>query len=175
MLLTPEEFLAIELQMGISADNEVFMKLAEDTTKMVDFTPESIMDFGAGVGAYTYAFKKKFPNTKAFEIWKPHQQYIRHKFPDIELLDEPETTDLMLFIEVAEHMTDMEIINLFNKIAPQRILFSSTPYPSSNDAEWGHINLKQPSAWDAMFDFFGYDLERPLNKPTAWAKMYKRR
>lgn len=175
MLLTPEEFLAIELNMGISADNEGFMQLAEDTANQIDFEVDSIMDFGAGIGAYTHAFKKKFPNTKAFEIWEPHQQYIKLKFPDIELMDEPQTTDLMLFIEVAEHMTDHEIISLFNKIAPQRILFSSTPYPATNDAEWGHINLKQPQAWDAMFDSFGYDLERPLNKPTAWAKMYKRR
>jgi hypothetical protein len=63
------------------------------------------------------------------------------------------------------------------EIQPVFIIFSSTPFshPQAEwDIQWGHINLKQPPAWEAFFLRYGYALAQERPPVTAWAMLFKR-
>lgn len=177
MQLTPEQFLKTELSIGVSADNPDFIRLAEHTEQMItklDLPVLTVLDYGAGTGVYADAFRRAWYDVKVYEMWEPHRAYIAEKFPELVLVDKPVTTDLMLFIEVAEHMTDKEIRALFKKIRPAYILFSSTPFQSENDEAWGHINVKHTGQWLGFFDRLGYEPHMAdVGFPTAWAMVLR--
>jgi hypothetical protein len=79
----------------------------------------------------------------------------------------------MAFIEVAEHMTDQQLFELFEKIKPTYILFSSTSVSNPEfDLQWGHINLKQQAEWDIFFNQIGYNILRQVSYPTNYSKIY---
>jgi 2-polyprenyl-3-methyl-5-hydroxy-6-metoxy-1,4-benzoquinol methylase len=176
-MITPQQFLETELSMGISLDNPNFLALAEATVKQLDIQYVTVMDYGAGIGVYANAFHEAGKKVKVFEIWEPHRQYIKDKLPHIEIIDRPQPfVDLMLWIEVAEHMTDQEISTLMSKINPEHILFSSTSQHSPGfDEQWGHINIKEQSEWIQLFDRFGYVLIQDLQYPTPYTKLFKRK
>lgn len=174
--ISPEEFLSVELGAGISADNPEFRNLARVTAREMRWMGiRTVLDFGAGTGVYSEAFRQAGFRTFAFEIWEAHRAYIRGKFPRVRLVEQPLTTDLMLFIETAEHMSDREIRDLFARVSPAYVLFSSTSRRTEWDAEWGHINVKEQSEWVRFFDRLGYDLERTFEVPTPWTKFFRRR
>jgi 2-polyprenyl-3-methyl-5-hydroxy-6-metoxy-1,4-benzoquinol methylase len=81
----------------------------------------------------------------------------------------------MLFIEVAEHMTDKELTVLFKKIKPNYILFSSTPNVTDSDNDWGHINIKPKEEWLTFFEKKGYVLEKFVTLPTEWSIILKKK
>jgi hypothetical protein len=110
-----------------------------------------------------------------YEIFEAHCEYIREKAPHLKIVKKPITTDVMAFIEVAEHMTDKELNALFKKIKPNYILFSSTSERKPGwDESWGHINIKEQPEWDAFFEGYGYKVEKQLSIPTPWAKLYSK-
>jgi 2-polyprenyl-3-methyl-5-hydroxy-6-metoxy-1,4-benzoquinol methylase len=174
-MISPEQFLQTEITMGISFDNEQFVNLANYTAEqMKGYNITTVLDYGAGTGVYADAFHKLGFDVKCFEIWEAHQNYIKANAPHLEIISKPITTDLMLFIEVAEHMTDKEIKALFKKIKPKYILFSSTSESKPGwDEQWGHINIKQQNEWVDMFFDFGYKLSKELSQPTTYTKLFE--
>lgn len=174
MNYTPAQFLDYELQHGINADNPTFIALAESTVKAIKEPVISVLDYGAGTGVYSAAFHRAGYDVYAYEIWEEHRNYIGTKFPYVKFAAKPFTTDLMLFIEVAEHMTEQEIRKLFKEIRPKYILFSSTPEKNPGfDEDWGHINLRLEDEWLDLFDSLGFEYVRKLHTPTDWAFMLK--
>ena len=173
-MITTKEFLEKELEWGISFDNPTFKNLAKVTAEQFKDLPiESVMDYGAGTGVYSDAFYNEGLLVSVYEIWDEHKDYIRQNAPHLNIIHEPITTDLMAFIEVAEHMTDKEILSLFKKIKPTYVLFSSISEKSDFDEQWGHINVKPQAEWIAMFKKMGYELDRHLFNPTSWSKLFK--
>ena len=174
-MISPEQFLQTEITMGISFDNEQFVNLAKYTAEqMQGYNIKTVLDYGAGTGVYSDAFHKLGFDVKCFEIWEAHRNYIKDKAPHVEVISKPITTDLMLFIEVAEHMTDKEIKALFKKIKPKYILFSSTSESKPGfDEDWGHINIKAQTEWIELFNFFGYKLNKDLQLPTSYSKLFE--
>jgi len=178
--ITPDQFLKAELEWGISLENQNFVNLSNETLKqfnLSDYLKEegvkTCMDFGAGTGAYTLASINAGFDTYTFEIWDAHKNYMKERITNLQLIDKPIQTDLMLFIEVAEHMTDKEIKSLFKKIQPKYILFSSTSGTTDFDVEWGHINIKSQTDWIDFWYDLGYELNRKLNLPTEWSKLFR--
>ena len=175
MTLIEQQFIEQEIAMGITPDNKEFVELAASTIKqaktMVPFG--TLLDYGAGVGVYAEEARKAGYQVYVYEKFVAHRDFIGKRFPELEIIDEPITTDIMLFIEVAEHMTDKELDTLFDTIRPGYILFSSTPHSAPNDKEWGHINIKQQGKWIEFFKQKGYDLHKYLFVPTHWALMFK--
>jgi len=172
-MITPKEFLEKEIGWGISFENEEFRNLAKMTAQQLNSLPiKSIMDFGAGTGVYSDAFYNEGYETFVYEIWDEHKEYIRKQAPHLNIIDNPITTDLLALIEVAEHMTNKEIIDLFKAVKPIYVLFSSTSETTDYDAEWGHINIKQQDEWVLMFKRIGYELERNLVQPTQYSKLF---
>jgi 2-polyprenyl-3-methyl-5-hydroxy-6-metoxy-1,4-benzoquinol methylase len=80
----------------------------------------------------------------------------------------------MLWIEVAEHMTDQEIAKAMEIVKPRIILFSSTTHKTEFDQSWGHINIKSETQWTSMFRSFGYKLIDKPKTPTLWALTFQK-
>jgi 2-polyprenyl-3-methyl-5-hydroxy-6-metoxy-1,4-benzoquinol methylase len=174
MLITEQEFLEYELNHGIGMHNEFFKDLARNTVAQIEELPVvSVLDYGAGTGVYSDAYFKAGYDIKAFEIFKSHREYMAKETPYIEIIDNPITTDLLNFIETAEHMTDKELDYLFSKIEPNYILFSSTSQRVPGfDEQWGHISIKEQHEWDSYFKTKGYSKLKDLSLPTTWSKLY---
>jgi 2-polyprenyl-3-methyl-5-hydroxy-6-metoxy-1,4-benzoquinol methylase len=171
---TDKEFLDIELKMGVSLDNPQFMDLARNTVAQLNGYGASILDYGCGVGAYSKAAMEKGFQVYGFEKFKSHQEYLKTHLPDLLLFKKSfPKTDILMFIETAEHMTDDEINKLFEKINPIWILFSSTSQKTENDEMWGHINIKEQKEWDDMFFKLGYRVHKQVSLPTEWSKIYQ--
>lgn len=174
-MITDKEFLKAELEMGINPFNPDFINLCNATANAIEneIKFESVLDYGAGVGAYADAFHKKGHEVSCYEYFEAHREYMAEKMPHLNVIPKPITTDLMLFIEVAEHMTDKQLTALFKKIKPKHILFSSTPNTTYWDADWGHINIKTHEDWNATFVKLGFEFIKDLTLPTSWSKLYK--
>jgi hypothetical protein len=86
----------------------------------------------------------------------------------------PAKADLMLFIEVAEHMTDEEIVKAIETIDPKYILFSSTSKKTDQDFEWGHCNIKDQNEWVTFWLSMGYKVKQPLKYPTSWTMLLEK-
>lgn len=171
--ITGAEFLAQELEWGMSADNPDFVNLAKETIMQIaDLPIKTIMDYGAGVGVYAEQARLMGYDVSAYDIWESHRNYMADKFPDLRQVNEPITTDLMVWIEVAEHMTNDEINTLLNKIAPAYIMFSACNTHSDIDEYWGHINIKQPDEWHDFLSGYGYKCIKKLEYPTNHTFFY---
>ena len=175
-MIADNEFLQAELDMGINPFNPQFIALCNATVSEANkhATFETVLDFGCGVGAYSDAFNKAGYTVSAYDIFPAHQKYVKENLPHLTMVDKPLTTNLMLFIEVAEHMTNSELGGLFRRIKPNYILFSSTPETTEHDEAWGHINIKQEPEWIELFEKKGYELVSKLNHPTPWSLMFKK-
>jgi len=173
-MITPKEFLEKEIGWGISFANPSFKNLAKVTAEQFKDLPiKSVMDYGAGTGVYSDAFYNEGLLVSVYEIWDDHKDYIRQNAPHLNIIHEPITTDLMAIIEVAEHMTDKEILSLFKAVKPTYVLFSSTSEITDYDEQWGHINVKNQADWVLMFKRMGYELDRHLFYPTVYSKLFK--
>jgi 2-polyprenyl-3-methyl-5-hydroxy-6-metoxy-1,4-benzoquinol methylase len=172
-MMTDKEFLATEIQNGIGMHNPGFKELARLSVELIkDLEIKTVLDFGAGTGVYSDAFHQAGYDIKAFEIFKAHKDYMKYYVPHIEIVKKPITTDLLFFMETAEHMTDKELDSLFAKIQPKYVFFSSTSEKTDNDIAWGHINIKTQAEWDLFFELKGYSKVRDLTHPTYWSKLY---
>jgi len=175
MKLTDKEFLKKEIELAISPDNPEFVTLAELTVEQIKHLKNlKTIDFGAGVGVYSEQLRKAGFDVTPQDISKAHRDFIKKNYPDLNPVARPVKADLMIYIEVAEHQTDEEIIKTIEKISPKVILFSSTPHFSEIDTEWNHINIKSEDEWLNFFADLGYKKEKSLNYPTPWAMLLKK-
>lgn len=172
--LTDKDFLKVELDNGIRLDNPQFMDLAKHTISQLNGYGTTLIDYGCGVGAYAKAAMDWGFDVEVIEKFKAHREYIKENIPNIKIIRKLKSVDIMLFIEVAEHMTNDELVELFEQGQPKWIFFSSTPEVTAWDHAWGHINVKQPHEWDAFFATLGYRKHRDVSIPTAWSKIYER-
>jgi hypothetical protein len=100
--------------------------------------------------------------------------YVKENHPDLKVVVKPVKADFMYYIEVAEHMTDEEIVKALEKIHPEFILFSSTSETTENDEDWGHINIKPQFEWITFWEAMGYEVMNDLKYPTAWSKLLRK-
>jgi len=170
---TDKEFLDIELKMGVSLDNPQFMDLARNTVAQLNGYGSKILDYGCGVGAYSKAAIEHGFEVYAFEKFKAHKDYLKIHLPELKIVSKLPKTDILMFIETAEHMTDNQIALIFEQINPIWILFSSTSQKTANDEMWGHINVKEQKEWDDFFLQLGYRVHKQVTLPTEWSKIYQ--
>lgn len=170
---TDKDFLRVELENGISLENLQFLDLAKNTIAQLNGYGSTVIDYGCGVGAYAKAAIEAGYKVEAIEKFKAHKDYLKQRLPELKIINKLKNVDIMLFIEVAEHMTDKEIFALFEQGQPKWILFSSTSQKTANDEQWGHINVKEQHEWDDMFLKIGYRKHKDLTLPTEWSKIYQ--
>lgn len=173
MSITEKEFLLQGIEWGISADNPAFVELARKTAEQIDIPVKTVLDYGAGTGVYANEFKKLGYDVSCYEIWDAHRDYIKQHF-DLNIVSEPFNADLLVMIEVAEHMTNKEISDLFTSIKCPYLLFSGCNTTSDKDEYWGHINVKSTNDWHDMLKIFGYEILKKVDYPTDHTFIYKR-
>jgi len=172
--ITDKEFLRQGIEWGISAENQAFMQLAMGAMQQIQGLPvKTVLDYGAGVGAYAESARKLGYDVFAYDIWESCRGYMKQYFPELKQCDEPITTDLLVMIEVAEHMTDIEVHNLFSQIQPTFILFSGCNTSTVNDEYWGHVNIKQPEEWHEFLKRYGYQVREKVPTPTDHTFIYE--
>jgi len=176
-MITQEQFLKSEIEdMNLTLKNKAFVNLAKQVSNYVNqFNPESVIDYGCGTGVYSEVLRQDGFNIMAQDVWKTHRDYCKSQYQDLKVIARPKKADFMLFIEVAEHMTDSEIVEAIEAIQPETILFSSTPEHTENDESWGHINIKTDGEWIGFFDQLGYEMYESPKTPTIWAITFKKK
>ena len=176
MKITEKEFLEAELNtLNLTMNNPDFVELAQQVADYLKkYQPDTVIDFGCGTGVYSEVMRQNDFNIVAQDIFKSHRDYCKDNYPDLKVIARPVKADLMLFIEVAEHMEDQEIQEAVFKINPVFILFSSTPETTDFDIEWGHVNIKQEEQWVEMWKKLGYKVIDKPQTPTLWALMLEK-
>jgi 2-polyprenyl-3-methyl-5-hydroxy-6-metoxy-1,4-benzoquinol methylase len=175
MKLSEQEFLKVELENGIGFHNPKFISnRAKDAKMMLPYKDMKAIDYGAGTGVYSSEFSKVGFDIVAQDISKAHRDYIREHCPELKVILKPVKKELMLFIEVAEHMTDQEIYNAIEAIDPKVILFSSTSQKTDFDIQWGHCNIKPQDEWVTFWKAIGYKVIAEPGRPTKWTKLLEK-
>jgi 2-polyprenyl-3-methyl-5-hydroxy-6-metoxy-1,4-benzoquinol methylase len=175
MKLTDDEFLKKELEIGVGFHNPNFIRNRDkDAKMMLPYVNLKAIDYGAGCGVYAEQFRKAGFDIVAQDISKAHRDYIRQHCPDLKVIAKPVKKDLMLFVEVAEHMTDEEIVKAIEKIDPKIILFSSTSQKTEQDILWGHCNIKPQTEWVTFWEAMGYKVIARPGRPTKWTMILER-
>ena len=172
-MISEEEFLKAEIEtLNLTMNNELFVGLAKSVANYCKkFDPSSVIDYGCGTGVYSEVMRLEGFNIMALDVFKSHRDYCKQNYSELKVIARPKEADLMLFIEVAEHMTDQEIKNAIDIIEPRVILFSSTPHTTENDEMWGHINIKGEQEWIMFWKVLGYKVLDKPSTPTTWTLM----
>jgi 2-polyprenyl-3-methyl-5-hydroxy-6-metoxy-1,4-benzoquinol methylase len=175
-MITEEEFLKAEIEtLNLTMNNALFVGLAKSVANYCKkFSPSSVIDYGCGTGVYSEVMRQEGFEILALDVFKSHRDYCKEQYSELKVIARPKAAELMLFIEVAEHMTDQEIKNAIDVIEPKMILFSSTPHTTENDAEWGHINIKQEPEWLEFWKTLGYKILEKPSTPTTWTLMLEK-
>lgn len=95
--------------------------------RIVEINPSSVLDVGAGRGAYATILKPFLPNLAidALEIWQPYiEKYeLKNKYRNIYLADAREynnySYDLVIFGDILEHMPKDDALKLWDKVSKQ--------------------------------------------------------
>jgi 2-polyprenyl-3-methyl-5-hydroxy-6-metoxy-1,4-benzoquinol methylase len=174
-MISQEQFLEKELEWGLHHKNPKFKKLTDLTAKqLLPYKDMSFIDYGAGTGCYSLSLHEHGFDVKAMDVFKSHRDYMKKELPELKVIARPVKADFMLFIEVAEHMTDEEIEKALDTIQPKMILFSSTSEKTVNDEMWGHVNIKTQDEWVNFWFEHGYRVEAEFIRPTKWTKLLKK-
>jgi len=174
-MISPKEFLRIELERGISPFNPKFVKKRAQLAQMMEpYKHLKTIDYGAGTGVYAEEFRKAGFDVVAQDIWKEHRDFMKENYPGLKVVARPVKAEFMLFIEVAEHMADSEIDKAIEKIDPEFILFSSTSNRDPYDEKWGHVNIKEQPEWVKFWKDRGYEVKQEMRNPTKWTKLLQR-
>lgn len=142
------------------------------------YKPESVVDFGCGIGSYLQAaYSKRILKLKGLDISQDAGIYTPHQVrPFIEYIDcttrieLPTTYDCVLSFETAEHIdpkgTDQFVDNII-RAANKHILFTAAP-PGQDGC--GHINMHRRDWW---IDKFRLEVNEEMTKDIseAWFKI----
>jgi len=169
---TSATFFNAEMQAGITPHNPDYFRLMKGTWDMVNniVHPESVLEIGAGVGTFGEVCTAFY---RGIDPSPEHREFAASRGVNLaeKEVDQVEF-DLIVSIEVHEHLTDKEIRDYFNRYTGKYFLFSSTSETTAWDIDWGHINVKPQEKWIELFAKNGYRLDRDMTLPTAWSKLF---
>lgn len=185
-LLTPEEFFAAERRMGLTQDNMHYFNMHRKLALWIweTFKPQRVLEIGCGPGALLESLLEMGIAAGGIDPCAPARDYFlkrnpqwaneyRLTWPDENIIT---LADVLVSIEVFEHLTDAQIIEAIERVNFKHLVFSSTSRFKNTEFErqWGHINVKQPHEWDAFFKPLG--LKRTAHRPgiTPWSCVYEK-
>jgi 2-polyprenyl-3-methyl-5-hydroxy-6-metoxy-1,4-benzoquinol methylase len=180
--LTFEEFFEVEKQAGWTPDNEAYKNLHYSLGQWIEktFSPKLVIEIGSGSGALLEYFTRNAIHALGFDPCAPAQAYFAQRNPtsahayvvqhvkDVQL---PENIDVLVSIEVWEHISDDELRLLLEQMKThvKYFVFSSTPHSDPNDDIWGHINIKSEEEWLKLFAEYNFFLSKHKPSVTPWA------
>lgn len=142
----------------------------------------SILDYGCAVGFLVEGLREVgYSQAKGFEIssWAAAQGRKRglEIIEDLEVFNEPgTTTDVMLSLDVFEHMSNQQINTAVNAIKPNVIVARIPTAEKEGDTfhleisrkDPTHINCKTTNQWIDLFRSLGYQTFLKLNLYTIY-------
>lgn len=95
--------------------------------RIIEMNPSTVLDVGAGRGAYPTVLYPFLPNLKfdAVEVWEPYVERfgLKNKYQNVYVVDAREhenyAYDLVIFGDVLEHMPKKDAIALWNRVSKQ--------------------------------------------------------
>src|SRR5690242_18790204 len=145
-----------------------------------DIRPRSVLDAGCAMGFLVECLRDRGIEAFGVDISEYAIQRVRQDIQPYcwtgSLLDPlPRSYDLIVCIEVLEHLTPQEcdqVIGNFCRAADD-ILFSSTP---DDYREATHINVRPPEYWAGLFARHGFyrDVDFDASFITAWAMRFRK-
>lgn len=191
-VISDEEFLRVELENGVSAENPAYVSLMRSTAEylMLIVKPDSVLEIGSGTGVFVREMMLIFGDSFTMpskvigiEPSKCHYEYAhRHSTHPVTLVSPTEAFEYVtdywhtiVSIEVFEHLTDAQIVQYLDTFKSKYFLLTSTPYATTpeQDEAWGHINIKQPHEWEEIFAMYGYKVKDRPRIPTEWAILFE--
>lgn len=187
-----KDFFDFEVKNGLTTDNPAYKNLHYNLAKkiMETYKPVSILEIGSGCGAFLEYLVNNGVLAIGIDQNEHERQYFINRNPEAEnryklatLKQFTENTEVFSFfnvivsIEVFEHITDDEIIPALKKLSRSCdwFYFSSTPHRTTEefDTQWGHINIKSEEEWIELFKQCGFTLYNKPGTPTAWSLLFK--
>lgn len=156
---------------------------------LLDVIPDSYdlhnkkgLEIGAGIGAVSTLLQKKGLTMTATDIsnemvtaGKKLKNGVEYKLLDIlSLPAKKETYDVIVGIEVLEHLEDLDVAlsSIKKLLKPGGFFIGTTPYPyEKNMSDPTHVNVHKPDYWVDLFKKHGFTdvSSRPLSCfPFLW-------
>lgn len=165
-----------------------YTKLSEDVydlfKKICILTRDSNLtwlDYGAGPGLFVKSLRKLPCNLDifAFDISEWASQQLKKNNFKIADLSSKTNYDIISFLDVLEHMTDIEINNLFDclsgdvlliriPVASDQTIMENKFHLDISNLDKTHINCKTKKSWEAFFNKLGYSLLFKLNLSSIY-------
>jgi 2-polyprenyl-3-methyl-5-hydroxy-6-metoxy-1,4-benzoquinol methylase len=175
--VTDKEFFDIEMAAGVSPENPDYYNLMDATAKIVSDYAIDVIEIGAGMGTLGECLQKRTIKYYGIEPNKYHQDYAFSRGVKLYDIDNyPSSCQMIVSIEVLEHLTDKQINEYLENIEATYFYLSSTPHYTTpeQDEAWGHINIKSVEGWVSFFAEYGYKVEKYLTIPTEWSILFKK-
>ncbi|QTD45761.1 class I SAM-dependent methyltransferase [Ottowia testudinis] len=187
---TSEEFLQVSIELGSTQLFPPYRALHENLAAWIKNTlnPKTTLEIGSGPGYLLSCLADMGIDAQGVDGSLASQAFFFQHHPPhrARYVIDPTLTgaylkkDVVLAIEVFEHIPDDGLGNILHKIKseiqPRWIVFSSTPHEDPNpgwDLQWGHINIKRPEEWQSLFKKYGFELDDARKPPvTEWAQLY---
>lgn len=177
MRATDKEFFDHEVSIGVTAENPEYFELMDRTANIIKNYARNVIEIGAGMGTLGECLEHKGIDYYGIEPNIYHREYARSRGITLhDLGNYPSHTQLIVSIEVFEHLTDEQLTDYLTSIKADYLYLSSTPYATTPEFDefWGHINLKQPDEWVEFMAKFGYSLYKRVDIPTPWSLIFKK-
>jgi hypothetical protein len=175
MQATDKEFFDHEISIGVSPHNPDYWALMMATSNIIKNYAHSVIEIGAGMGTLGEILTKEGITYYGIEPNVHHQEFAKNRGLLLHGLDNyPNHCEMIVSIEVLEHLTDEQINEYLESIDAKYFYLSSTPYTTTPefDSWWGHINIKSVDEWIAFFDEYGYKVLHKLTVPTDWSILF---
>ena len=172
-----KEFFDHELSIGVTPENPEYFELMDRTANIIKNYARNVIEIGAGMGTLGECLEHKGIYYYGIEPNKYHREFARSRGITLnDLGNYPTHTQLIVSIEVFEHLTDEQITEYLTTIEAEYLYLSSTPYTTTPefDTWWGHINIKQEEGWIEFMAKFRYSLYRKVDIPTEWSLIFKK-
>jgi hypothetical protein len=176
-IATDKEFFDHEMSIGVNPENPEYFMLMDGTANIIKNYARNIIEIGAGMGTLGECLIHKGCDYYGIEPNKYHRDFAKTRLVELhDLGGYPSHAQMIVSIEVLEHLTDEQINEYLESIEADYFYLSSTPYETTPefDAWWGHINIKSVDEWIEFFAEYGYSVHKKLNIPTDWSILFKK-
>lgn len=177
MSATDKEFFDHELSIGVTPENPDYYNLMDGVSNIIKNYARNVIEIGAGMGTLGECLIEKGCDYYGIEPNKYHRDFAKTRGIELhDLNNYPSHCQLIVSIEVLEHLTDEQINEYLENIDAQYFYLSSTPHHTTKEFDewWGHINIKSEEEWINFFSEYGYQIYQKLSVPTPWSLLFKK-